>query len=432
MTATYADADLATRVLGPGAARMLGGPDDPSLAAHLLRYGPLAPERVGRLRAETELAGLRGRGGAGFPTHVKLAALSRAALAGRRSRPAVVVANATEGEPASAKDKVLLRRVPHLVIDGMVAAGAAVGATRGVLCIDRRDVAAVAAAARALAERRGRDPVAITIAETPSRYVAGEESALVAWLNGGPARPAFKLHRPAERGVGGAPTLLDNAETLADLGLIARFGGAAYRMVGDPEEPGTVLLTVRGGADRPGVHEVPTGTPLGAVIADTGRQAGRGALIGGYFGTWVPAAELLQAPLSAAGLAPLGASLGCGLVAVMPDEHCPLQEVSAVLHWLAANTAGQCGPCVNGLPALAAAFDLDAAGDRSGRAAADLDRWAPMVSGRGACKLPDGAVRFLDSARRTFAAHIEQHRRHGPCPPNREAILPTPPLGEWR
>ncbi len=430
MTATYTHIDLAGAICGPGEARLLGGADDPSLGAHLERYGPLRQEWIRRLKAETELAGLRGRGGAGFPTHLKLAAVTRAALTGRRGRPPVVVANATEGEPASAKDKVLLRRVPHLVLDGTMAAAVAVGASRAVLCIDRRDREAVAAAGRALAERRG-DPVAITIAETPSRYVAGEESALVAWLNGGPARPTYKQHRPAERGVDGAPTLVDNAETLANLALVARFGGAAYRMAGAPEEPGTVLLTVRGAVDRPGVHELATGRALAAAVADTGRQAGRGALIGGYFGTWVPVADLMRAPLSAAGLKPLGASLGCGLVAVMPDDHCPLQEVSAVLHWLADNTAGQCGPCVNGLPALAGAFDRDAAGDRSGRASADLDRWAPMVAGRGACKLPDGAVQFLDSARRTFAAHIDAHRRYGPCPPNRTAVLPTPPIGGW-
>jgi NADH:ubiquinone oxidoreductase subunit F (NADH-binding) len=117
----------------------------------------------------------------------------------------------------------------------------------------------------------------------------------------------------------------------------------------------------------------------------------------------------------------------------MPTGHCPLQEVSRVLSWLAANSSGQCGACTNGLPALAGAFE--ALVDR--KAGVDdpegwLDRWSPMVTGRGACKLPDGAIRFLNSARRVFESHIAVHRDRGPCPGNTTQILPTPAIGGWK
>ena len=123
---------------------------------------------------------------------------------------------------------------------------------------------------------------------------------------------------------------------------------------------------------------------------------------------------------------PQGFAGPSGLVAVLPAGHCPLEEVSRVLRWFAASSAGQCGACVNGLPALAGAFDQLTGGDPGGRADGWLDRWSPMVMGRGACKLPDGAVRFLDSARTAFADHIADHRRRGPCQPNPTRILPTP------
>lgn len=427
---TVVDPSLGHLVLGPGRTRILGG-SGPSLAEHVDRYGPLPSARLGNVVEEVRAAGLRGRGGAGFPTYVKMSAVIEASR-GLRRRVPVVVANGTEGEPASAKDKVLLRVAPHLVIDGMVAAAVAVGAEQAILCVDRWDSEGIVSARRALSERGRRDPVVLSVEEVPSRYVAGQETALIAWLNGSPAKPTFSPPRPSERGVGGAPTLLDNVETLANLALVTRFGSSAYRMAGEEDEPGTALFTVRGGVGRPGIYEVPIGTSLAALLGDAGAGSSSGVLIGGYFGTWLTPDQAASADLSTRGLRPLGASLGCGLVAVLPAGHCPLQEVSRVLRWLAASSAGQCGACVNGLPALAGAFDQLTRGDRSGRADGWLDRWSPMVTGRGACKLPDGAVRFLDSARAAFAGHIGEHRRRGPCPPNSNQLLPTPNPDSWR
>jgi NADH:ubiquinone oxidoreductase subunit F (NADH-binding) len=409
--------------------RLLSATAMRTLQEHESRYGRCR-RPMGQLIDEVDEAGLRGRGGAGFPTALKMRAVAGAARRGRR-RP-VVVANGTESEPASRKDRVLLATAPHLVLDGVMAAATAVGAGRAVLCVDRRDSDVAESVGAALGERRGHDHLPVEIAQVPSRYVAGEETALVSWMNGGSAKPTYQLTRPAQRGVEAAPTLVDNVETLANLALIARFGAPAWRSTGTGDQRGTMLVTVRGGVRAPGVYEIPLGMPLSQVLGQA--QVGRltGVLVGGYFGTWLTPLEASKAVMSTPGLRSVGASLGCGLVAALPEGHCPLEEVSRVLRWMAANSAGQCGPCVNGLPALVGAFDQIVSGDQDGGAGRSLDRWAPMVAGRGACKLPDGTVHFLESSRRVFAAHIEEHRRNGPCRPNQRQLLPTPALGGWR
>jgi hypothetical protein len=207
-----ADPDLG--LSGPLLPRLLGGPADP--------VAPSGPSlRSADLVDEIDRAGLRGRGGAGFPTAVKLrAVLASAAASGRRP---VVVANGSEGEPLSRKDTVLLTSRPHLVIDGLVVAAAALGADRAVLCL-KAGSSARGPVEQALAARAGSDPVAVEVVAVPPAYATGEESALVDLLNGGPGRPTVTPPRPAERGVGGRPTLVDNVETLAAAGLVVRHG----------------------------------------------------------------------------------------------------------------------------------------------------------------------------------------------------------------
>jgi len=399
-----------------GSPRLTRTDGGPGLAAHLARWGPL---RVpADLVAEAGRAGLRGRGGGGFPTADKLAAVLAA-----RGRP-VVVANGTEGEPLSAKDRTLLQRNPHLVIDGMVAAATVLGADRAVLCIT--DPASAEVARRALSERTGRAE-AIEVLVAPDRYVVGEESALVNWINTGRPVPTRIPPRPSTRGVAGRPTLVDNVETLAHLALVARFGAAWWRQAGTAEDPGTMLATVtsaNGTAGDRWVVEIEPGAPLDGLL-----PAGP-VLIGGYSGTWMSPEQVHGTTWTSASLARHGATFGCGVLATLPAACCPLAETARVARWLAGQSAGQCGPCANGLPAIADALDQVVAGDRSGRAAGLVVRWAAMVDGRGACRLPDGAARFVASAVTVFADHLHQHRRHGPCagvghPP----VLPTPGLG---
>ena len=359
---------------------------------------------------------------------VKLASVSG------RHRP-VVVANATEGEPLSAKDKTLVISAPHLILDGAALVAEAVGATEVIVCLERSATTATAALQVALAERLGADGVDARVVGTPSQFVAGEETALVHWLNGGEAKPTMVPPRPFERGVRGRPTLVHNVETLAHLALIARFGADWFRGIGTAEDPGTRLLTVSGGVTTSGVFEVASGLLLRDALDTAGLAAGPfpPVLIGGYFGTWLDPRQVAAARLDLASMRAIGASPGCGVVWALPNGVCGLAESARVLRWYADQSAGQCGPCVNGLPAIADAFGALVTGQRSAEAAAYLRRLLPMVTGRGACRHPDGSVRFATSALRTFAGEVDLHVRNGPCPASRQpAVLPTPRGGGWR
>ncbi len=414
----------------PGATtlpRLLSTADDPSFDGHFRKWGQM-PGGGPLLIDEVERAGLRGRGGATFPTYRKLAAVST----GRRP---IVVANGTEGEPASVKDKTLLVSAPHLVLDGVSIAADTVGAVEAVICVDRSDAASTKALSRALSDRAAvqADRVGIRLEATPSRYVTGEESALVHWLNGGDAKPTFVPPRPFERGVAGRPTLVNNVETLANLALVARYGSGWFRSLGTTEDPGTVLVSIVGNVARPGVYEFPFGIPVKEVFraAGTGSSA-HSVLAGGYAGTWLPAATASGLTLDRASFASAGAVIGCASIVVLGEGTCGLNTAAQIVHWMAGQSAGQCGPCVNGLPAIANALDGLAAGDHRRRWHQQLLRWLDMAEGRGACHHPDGTVRMVRSALTTFAKEIDNHRRYGPCKPGPQAA-PLPRMdGPWK
>jgi NADH:ubiquinone oxidoreductase subunit F (NADH-binding) len=389
--------------------RLLATAGDPSLAAHYRRWGP-APGGGPDVLAEIDRSGLVGRGGAGFPTARKMAA-----VAARRG--AVVVVNATEGEPASRKDKVLLTQAPHLVLDGAVIAAQTVGATEAIICIDRQATLALQVARHALSERisAGVDLTPLRIEASAPGYVSGEESALVNWLNGGPPRPTYVPPRPFERGVAGRPTLVNNAETLAHVALIARHGSAWFRSLGTPQSSGTALVTVAGDVAHPGVFEIALGTPMRDIVTPAGLLGpARAALLGGYAGTWVSGARLAKLTFDQASLRQAGAFMGCGSVIVAGERSCGLAGAAAVARWMAGESAGQCGPCVHGLPAVAEALEKVLAGDSKGRWLRQLERLLGMVDGRGACKHPDGVVRMVRSALTVFRDDMGAHRS-GAC-----------------
>jgi NADH:ubiquinone oxidoreductase subunit F (NADH-binding) len=408
-----------------GRSRLLppaGQPAD-DLAAHLGRHGPV-PYRggAGRLIPDVRAAGLTGRGGAAFPTYRKLEAVAAAG----QGRP-VVVGNAAEGEPASHKDEALLRLAPHLVLDGLQLAAEAAGAARAVLYV-RRDSRAATRLDRHLTERmaRGLDRIAVEVVPAPPRFLAGEESALASRVSGGAALPQFTPPRVFERGVGGRPTLVQNVETLAHLALIACYGPRWFRAAGTPQEPGTMLCTLRQADGSVTVAEAAIGTPLASLL-DLGRDTV--VLVGGYHGSWIPAAHASGLRLANTMLRPLGASLGAGVLAALPADRCGLAETARVARYLALESAGQCGPCLNGLPRIAAALAELAglAGRRPDpRVMSDLNRWAGLVEGRGACHHPDGTVRFVRSALRVFAAEVRQHQQ-GRCSARSSVpFLPAP------
>jgi NADH:ubiquinone oxidoreductase subunit F (NADH-binding) len=382
-----------------------------SLPEHRDRFGPLPPAGPGLLAA-VESAGLTGRGGSGFPTAVKM----RAVATGRGR--AVVVANGMESEPVSRKDQALLARNPHLVLDGAVLAARAVGADIVHVCLDRARAQQVGAIRRAVEERwwAAVDPVPVQVHELPGHYVSSEETALVRWLNGGEAKPMTTPPRPYESGVRRRPTLISNVETLAHLALIARFGPAWFRAAGAPESPGTALVTLAGAVSHPGVYEIESGTPVGEVLAMSGRHAADAVLIGGYFGTWHHVRDVAQLPMSQAGLRAAGASFGAGVLFALPAGHCGLAEAARILGYLARQGAQQCGPCRFGLPAIADDFAQLATGRPDGDPLDRLRRRLGVISGRGACRHPDGAVRMAASALTAFAADARSHAARQPCP----------------
>jgi len=381
-----------------------------TLTARLLGGAPLGPRPAGvDVEAVVGAAGLVGRGGGGFPTARKLAAVR-----GRR-RP-VLVANASEGEPLSVKDATLLARAPHLVLEGIVLAARSVGAREAYLCLQAGSPALPAVRDALLRHDLG--GVTVRLTPVPDRYVASEESALVQLLSGGPALPTSRPPRPAERGVHGAPTLVLNAETLANVAVAVHCGPELYRSVGDPAEPGTLLVTVAGAVPAPGVVELPTGTPAGTALAAAGvAPAGIGAVLtGGYGGAWLPAQAAWNAPLSHAGMRAAGGVLGPGILGVLPRHACGLAETAAVARYLAGQSAGQCGPCMFGLPDIAGALEAAVAGGRHAPAAlAAVRRWTTTLPGRGACRHPDGAARLVASALLVFAADLSRHVSGRPC-----------------
>ena len=418
-------AETRTRLLPPAGAAS-------SLTAHLARYGRLPALRGegAALIAAVEAAGLRGRGGAGFPTHRKLSAVA----AGRET---IVVANGVEGEPASHKDTLIMRINPHLVLDGLVAAGAAVGATRLVLAVGRNAASAQASIATAIAEREAAgERQRIELVAAPDRFVAGEETALVSWLNGKPAKPAFAPPRPFERGVAGRPTLVQNVETLAGIALIARTGPRAFRELGTHDEPGSMLVTLGGAVGRPGIAELEIGTTVRAALerGDGLGERPRALLVGGYFGTWIAGKGTLDAPLSDAGLRPFGASLGARAILALPHGRCGLAETARIAAYLAAESAGQCGPCVFGLAAIADALASLAAADAGAADALKrLRKLTPQVSGRGACAHPNGATRLVESALSVYGDEIAHHLDGACTARSREPLMPIPHAsGEWR
>lgn len=370
--------------------RLLAAGRSAAAAAHARAFGPQRGLRTDELVRELEVSGLTGRGGAGFPAFRKLAA-----TAGRRAP--IVIGNGSEGEPLSWKDGVLLANAPHLVVDGLLALSRALGARRTILFLDRRSVAPVSAA---LAERA--DARRIELIEAEDRFIAGEASAVVNAIQNGVAAPVDRVRRLTESGLDGRPTLLHNVETLGQLALVERYGGAWFRGVGDPALPGTRLVTVTGDVASEGVFEVPTDLDVASIVALAGAESrlASGVLVGGYHGQWVTVAETT---------APPGERAGAGVVHVLGPHRCGLAATADILAELAAASAGQCGPCRFGLPALASRFGDLAAGRLTRQAAGEAARLADAVDGRGSCHHPDGAARLVRSALRVFARDVHAH-----------------------
>jgi NADH:ubiquinone oxidoreductase subunit F (NADH-binding) len=364
-------------------------------------YRPLAdPDK---LLDEVERSGLQGRGGAAFPLAVKLRAVRDN---GRLAGGTVVVANGEEGEPASIKDRWLLRHRPHLVLDGLRLAAAMVSADRAHVYVS--DPESARSVEAALTEHAVGD-ITIELCNVDPAYIAGEETAVTRVINGGPAKPTDKPPRPFQKGVGGRPTLVSNVETLANLPYLQQHGSAAFRSLGTSLSPGTFLVTLTGAGRPPGLYEIPHGVPFSELLALHGvsSEQVQGALLGGYFAGLLNRA-VLDATLDHETLRGLGSGLGCGAIAVITDD-CPVAVAASVLAYFDRENAGQCGSCFNGTAAMAAVGGAL----RDGVATSDdldrLRRWSVVLRGRGACATLDAATNVAGSLLDQFPQAVAHH-----------------------
>jgi NADH:ubiquinone oxidoreductase subunit F (NADH-binding) len=337
-------------------------------------------------------SGLRGRGGAAFPAAVKLAGVAS------KKGEKVVVVNGEEGEPASVKDRWLLRSRPHLVIDGALRAAQAVGA--GSVYFYVSDAAAAVSLDAAIAELDG-TPAQLHVYQVEPSYVAGEETAAVNAINGRPAKPSEKPPRPFEAGVRRLPTLVSNAETIASLPAISS---------GSADQAPSFLLTLGGAVPRPGLYEVPFGIPLGEATEVLGGLAGpaRGYVMGGYFGGLLNTRGH-ELPLDYDALRAAGSGLGCAAITVLGPNDCPVGVAALLLAYYGRENAGQCGSCFNGTAAMAGVAIALARGESGQAEIARLAHWGGFLPGRGACATLDGAAAVAATLLREFPTEVKAH-----------------------
>lgn len=392
--------DCAPRLLGPAGS----GPEDYADYVHAGGYRPLRDTDA--LAEQVDLSGLLGRGGAAFPIGTKLRSVRDAH---RRGSDTVVVANGEEGEPASIKDRWLLRHRPHLVLDGLRVAAAVAGADRAYVYVsDEQAAAAVSTALSQLkADTFGGTEVAL-VTVSPG-YVAGEETAAVRRINGGQAKPTDKPPRPFEEGVAGLPTMVSNVETLANLPFIHEHGAQAFRSVGTPMSPGTFLATATGAGRPPALYEIPHGAAFSDLLAAHGvdKEAVTGALMGGYFAGLLNT-DVLDATLDHESIRRLGSGLGCGAISILTDD-CAVAVAASVMSYFDRENAGQCGSCFNGTAAMSAVTSALRDGMATDEDVTRLERWSVVLRGRGACGTLDGATNIAASLLRQFPQVVARH-----------------------
>lgn len=356
--------------------------------------------------SELAQSGLQGRGGAGFSAAQKWKAVAESKAAHK-----VVVANGEEGEPASCKDQWLLNHRPHLVLDGLLLAAKAVGATRAIVYLSHtQTVESVRAAIAELEASAFKPVVPIEVHVVRSTYVAGEETAVCRAINGGPAKPTAKPPRPYECGVDAAPTLVSNVETLAHAAWISRHGAQEFRAQGTQQSPGTTLVTLTGACRRPGVYEVPFGQSIDAMFESVGGgylSQPKAYLMGGWFGGFL-SAEHSGRSCCYAGLREMGSGLGCAAITVLGQDDDIVEVASEVAMWYTRESAQQCGTCIRGTQAIAGALvrlnsDVANTQDRE-----NLIRWGKTLPGRGACAFLDGAAALARSVMHEFDADLRE------------------------
>ena len=378
----------------------------------------MTPEQV---IAEVKASGLRGRGGAGFPTGLKWSFMPRS-FPGQK----YLVCNSDEGEPGTYKDRDILRYNPHIVIEGMAIAAFAMGIPVGYNYIHGEIFEVYERFEEALEEARAAGFLGDDIMGSGinfqlhafhgyGAYICGEETALLESLEGKKGQPRFKPPFPASFGLYGKPTTINNTETFAAVPWIIRNGGEAFLAVGKPNNGGTKLFSVSGDVERPGNFEVPLGTPFSTLLELAGGVRGgrklKAVIPGGSSAPVIPGDIMMDTTMDYDAIAKAGSMLGSGAVIVMDETRCMVKSLQRLSYFYFEESCGQCTPCREGTGWLYRMVDRIEKGKGRPEDLDMLDTVAGNIMGRTICALGDAAAMpvrgFLKHYRDEFAYHIE-------------------------
>ncbi|MBI2819695.1 MAG: NADH-quinone oxidoreductase subunit F [Acidobacteria bacterium] len=415
-------------VLFPG-----GGPQlKESLADYTRRGGfealrkALATANPRRVIEEIEQAGLRGRGGAGFPTAQKLALCAQA-----EGMEKYVVINGGEDEPGSIKDRTLLVYTPHAVLEGALLAAYAISASRIIFYINESYTTAHQRVATAINEAKSRNlvgeqvlgsgfSVEVEIFHAPTPYVAGEDTAALEAIEGKPAKPRQKPPYPVTVGLHGQPTLVNNVETLANIPPILLHGAEWYRSIGTAESFGTMLYSMNEEWARPGVYELPYGAREGALLDNLAGGLKTGAPLRAVLHGGPSSAFLLPDPdriMSPEALCAAGSSIGCGVTRAYGKGTCMVEVALEISKFFEKECCGQCPACQMETKALTMTLDKVCQGQAPAAALEQVPRLIAFNKGKGFCSLVNMPGPPLLSAIQLFRADFDAHLATGKCPP---------------
>jgi NADH-quinone oxidoreductase subunit F len=374
---------------------------------------------------EVKTSGLRGRGGAGFPTGLKWSFISRNAPGEK-----YVVCNSDEGEPGTFKDRDILRYNPHQLIEGMIIAGYAIGANRGYNYIrgefwepyERFEAALEEArAAGFLGENllgSGFD-FQLHVHLGGGAYVCGEETALLESIEGKKGQPRYKPPFPAHFGLYGRPTIINNTETLASVPVILEKGGQWFKDLGVENSGGSKLFSISGNINNPGVFEIPMGTPFADLLQMAGGMKGgrkiKAVIPGGSSAPVIPGDQMMELTMDYDAIAQAGSMLGSGAVIVLDDSNCMVRVLERMSYFYYEESCGQCTPCREGTGWLYRVVSRIENGKGKLEDLDLLDDMTTKICGRTICALGDAAAMPVQGMLRHFRDEFEYHIEHKRC-----------------
>jgi NADH-quinone oxidoreductase subunit F len=388
----------------------------------LAAEGGMTPDQV---VAEVKGSGLRGRGGAGFPTGLKWSFMPRALPVQK-----YLVCNSDEGEPGTCKDRDILAYNPHIVIEGMIIAAYAMGITVGYNYIHGEIFEVYDRFEEALEEARAAGYLGDNILGSKlsfqlhahhgfGAYICGEETALLESLEGKKGQPRFKPPFPASFGMYGKPTTINNTETFAAVPWIIRNGGQAYLECGKPNNGGTKIFSMVGDVERPGNYEVPMGTPFAKLLELAGGVAGgrrlKAVIPGGSSAPVLPAGVIMDCTMDYDSIAKAGSMLGSGAVIVMDETRCMVKSLLRLSYFYSHESCGQCTPCREGTGWLWRLVNRIEHGEALAEDLALLDSVAENIMGRTICALGDAAAMPVRGMLKHFRDEFVYHVEHKTC-----------------